>query len=55
MICCRILENGNIKLGQITVRFADTPIFQDNSVLQEYELRSDELGNSMCQYVNMSL
>ena len=48
VICCRIPENGNIKLGRITVRFADMPIFRDNGVLQERELRSDELGNSMC-------
>ncbi len=51
VICCRIPENGNIKLGRITVRFADTLIFRDNSVLQERELRSDELRNSMCRYV----
>ena len=51
VICCRIPENGNIKLGRITVRFADMPIFQDNSILQERELRSDELGNSICRHV----
>ena len=51
MICYQILENGNIKLGRITVRFADMPIFQDNSILQERELRSDKLGNSMCRHV----
>ncbi len=50
-ICCQIPENGNIKLERITVRFADMPIFQDNSVLQECELRSDELENSMCWHV----
>ena len=50
-ICCRIPENGNIKLGRITVRFADTLIFQDNGILQERELRSDELENSMYRHV----
>ena len=51
VICCRILENGNIKLRWITVWFADMLIFQDNDVLQECELRSDELENSMCWHV----
>ncbi len=50
-ICCWILENRNIKLGRITVRFADMPIFRDNGVLQERELQSNELENSMCRHV----
>ncbi len=51
VICCQISENGNIKLGRITVWFTDMPIFWDNDILQEHELRSDELENSMCQHV----
>ena len=51
VICYQIPENENIKLGWITVRFADMPIFQDNGVLQERELQSDELGNSMYWHV----
>ncbi len=50
-IYCRIPENGNIKLERITVRFANTLIFRDNGVLQERELRSDKLENSMCRHV----
>ena len=51
MICCLILENRNIKLEQITVWFANMLIFQDNNVLQERELRNDELENSMYQHI----
>ncbi len=50
-ICYRILKNGNIKLRRITVWFANMLIFQNNDVLQECELRSNELGNSMYQYI----
>ena len=50
-IYCQILKNRNIKLGWITVQFADMPIFQDNGILQEHELRSNELENSMYQHV----
>ena len=53
--CCRISENGKIKLGRIKVRFVDT-IFWDNGVLQNRVLRIDELGNSICwHFITVSI